>query len=136
MLKSILLPFLLLTFATPMANRTALLAQTATPPPKQADTGLKTTDQVLNQVCHFLKAQKSFTFDMDVSYDDVLDSGAKVQYSAYQKVWVQKPNRLRSDYVGDERNTRFYYDGKSFTLQAPKLNYYTTKAAPNTLDVV
>lgn len=66
----------------------------------------------------------------------MLDSGGKVQYSAYQKVWVQKPNRLRSDYVGDLRTTRFYYDGKSFTLYAPNLNYYSTKAAPATLDAV
>jgi hypothetical protein len=65
---------------------------------------------------------------MDLTYDDVLDSGPKVQYSAYQKVWVTKPNQLRSDYTGDERNTRFYYDGKSFTLLTTDLNLYATKA--------
>ena len=135
-LKYLLIPSLLLTFVAPVVSGTGVLAQTPTPPSSQAGTWLRTTDQVVDQVCDFLKAQQSFTFDMDVSYDDVLDSGAKVQYSAYQRVWVQKPNRLRSDYVGDERTTSFYYDGKSFTLYAPNLNYYSTKAAPNTLDAV
>lgn len=136
MLKYLLISSLLLTFVAPVVSRTDLLAQTPTPSSSQAGTQLKTTDQVLDQVCNFLKAQQSFTFDMDISYDDVLDSGAKVQYSAYQRVWVQKPNRLRSDYVGDERVTSFYYDGKSFTLEAPNLNYYSTKPAPATLDAV
>jgi hypothetical protein len=119
-----------------MVSGTGVWAQTSASPSNQARTGLRTTDQVVDQVCDFFKAKQSFTFDMDVSYDDVLDSGAKVQYSAYQKVWVQKPNRLRSDYVGDERTTSFYYDGKSFTLYAPNLDYYSTKAAPDTLDAV
>jgi hypothetical protein len=132
----LLIPSLLLTFAAPMVFGTGVGAQTSASPDRQADPELRTTDQVLEQVCDFLKAQESFTFDVDVSYDDVLDSGAKVQYSAYQKVWVHKPNRYRSDYVGDERTTSFYYDGKSFALYAPNLDYYATKAAPETLDAV
>jgi hypothetical protein len=138
MLKFFLISSLLLVCATPMASGIGVLAQTPTPSSSQADTNtnLATTNQVIDQVCDFLQAQQSFTVDIDITYDDVLDSGNKVQYSAYQSVSVQKPNRLRSDYVGDERNTRFYYDGTSFTLYAPDLNYYSTKAAPNTLDAV
>lgn len=136
MFKFLLIPSLLLACAVPVVSVTGALAQTPASPSSQTDNSLRTTDQVIDQVCDFLKTQQSFTFDMDVSYDDVLDSGSKVQYTAYQSVWVQKPNRLRSDYVGDERITRFYYDGKSFTLYTPDLNYYSTKAAPNNLDAV
>jgi hypothetical protein len=146
MLKSFLIPSLLLTVAASVVSGTEVLAQTPAPAPSPtvtpapapspAVTGLRTTDQVVDQLCDFLKAQQSFTFDMDVSYDDVLASGSKVQYTAYQKVWVQKPDRYRSDYVGDERNTRFYYDGKSFVLYSPNLDYYATKEAPATLDAV
>jgi len=94
----------------------------------------KTAEQVIEQLCANLTKQRSFTVNMDVTYDDILDSGAKVQYSADQNIWVEKPDRLRSDYTGDERVTRFFYDGKTFTLADLEQDLYVTKPAPNTLD--
>ncbi|MGH2415933.1 MAG: DUF2092 domain-containing protein [Microcystaceae cyanobacterium] len=131
----VLLP-LLLGLATPFIKIATISAQSTPSPTSLPSIRLKTTDELLNQVCNFLKAQQSFTVEMDVTYDNVLESGEKVQYSAYQKVWVRKPDRLRSDYIGDERQTRFYYDGKSFTLLTPDLNVYATKEAPSSLDEV
>lgn len=118
----------------PLLTISKVLTQTPATSPNLPSTGLKTTDRMLNQVCNFLKNRKYFTVEMDITYDNVLDSGAKVQYSAHQRVWVNKPNQLRSDYRGDERNTNFYYDGKSFTLHTTDLNLYATKTAPPTID--
>ncbi|MEG3436331.1 DUF2092 domain-containing protein [Pannus brasiliensis CCIBt3594] len=118
----------------PVVSATGLPAQT---PPASAEKTAprpRTAEQLLDEVCAVLKNARSFTVDMDITYDAVLDSGSKVQYSAYQQVWVQKPDRLRSDYIGDERATRFYYDGKTATLQDTNRNLYATKTAPNTLD--
>ena len=134
MLKAFLLSSCLLTCTVPLIEQTWAVAQTPPSPSRQPTTGLRSTTQVIDQVCNFLEAQKSFTVDMDITYDDVLETGEKVQYSAYQKLWVQKPNRLRSDYVGDERNTSFYYNGKTFTLESPDANFYATKTAPETID--
>jgi hypothetical protein len=115
----------------PLFTVTGVLAEIPTSSP---ETRPKTAEQVIEQLCANLKKQRSFTVTMDVTYDAVLDSGAKVQYSAYQNVWVQKPDRLRSDYTGDERITRFFYDGKTFTLEDRQRDLYVTKPAPNTLD--
>ena len=139
MFKSLLIPALLTTCTTLLMSATGAIAQTAASPApssssKLSSNGLRSTDQVLNQICSFLENQKAFSVDMDITYDDVLTSGEKVQYSAYQKLSVQKPNRLRSEYVGDERITNFYYDGKTFTLEAPDQEFYSTKPAPATLD--
>ncbi|ACB49542.1 hypothetical protein cce_0190 [Crocosphaera subtropica ATCC 51142] len=109
-----------------------VLAQTSPPAPEN----LKTTEALLSQVCDFLKAQPAFTVETDVTYDNVLESGEKVQYSGYQELWVSKPDRMRSDYTGDERITRFYYDGQSFSLFTPPLDVYATKEAPANLDDV
>lgn len=98
---------LLIYLITPFLEVATTSAQNTSSPKPLPREKLKTTDELLNQVCNFLKAQPSFTVEMDVTYDNVLESGAKVQYSAYQKVWVRKPDRLRSDYVGDERETFF-----------------------------
>ncbi|NJL83538.1 MAG: DUF2092 domain-containing protein [Chloroflexaceae bacterium] len=109
-------------------------AQVPDASPTLPSRGLRTTTQLLEQMCGFLKTQPAFTVELDITYDNVLESGEKVQYSAYQTTTVRKPDRLRSDYLGDERNTRFYYDGNSFTLFSPDLNLFATKAAPPTID--
>ncbi|MGL4502643.1 MAG: DUF2092 domain-containing protein [Planktothrix sp.] len=108
-------------------------AQTPTAKPNAS---ARTTDQLIDQVCGFIESQKAFSVEMAITYDELLAIGSKVQYSANQKLLVAKPNRLRSDYVGDERTTTFYYDGRNFTLQAPNLGFYNTKPAPETLDGV
>ena len=136
LLSTRFLASLLVACMIPLVTISKALTQTPVSPSKLPSTGLKTTDRMLNQVCNFLKDRKSFTVEMDITYDNVLDSGEKVQYGAYQRVWVSKPNQLRSDYKGDERNTRFYYDGNSFTLYTTDLNFYATKTAPPSIDEV
>jgi len=120
------LPFVIL-----LVNSSSVVAETLSQKNQKAP---ETADQLLDKVCDVLKAKPSFSVDMDVTYDDVLDSGAKVQYSAYQTVWVEKPNRLRSEYIGDQKMTNFYYNGESFTLEDKKRDLYVTKPAPKTLD--
>ncbi len=136
MFKSLLISALLTTCTASLVSGMGAIAQTSPSPAKPPIANLRSTTQVLTQVCSFLEAQKAFSVDMDITYDNVLTTGEKVQYSAYQNLLVQKPNRLRSSYVGDERVTNLYYDGKSLTLESPNLNYYGTKAAPATLDAV
>lgn len=36
--------------------------------------------------------------------------------------------------MGDQRNTRFYYEGKTFALESPQQKLYATKEAPATID--
>ncbi len=93
-LNNRILVSILLTCTIPFVSTAKVLSQTPVSSTKLPITGLKTTDQVLNQVCNFLQSQQSFTVEMDITYDNVLDSGEKVQYSAHQKVWVQKPNQI------------------------------------------
>jgi hypothetical protein len=109
-------------------------AQNNANPATAAETPSLTTDELLNQVCDFLKSKQSFTVDMDITYDNTLESGSKVQYSAYNQVSVQKPNMLRTNFVGDEAERSFYYNGKFFTLSSPDRNVFSTKEAPATLD--
>lgn len=89
---------------------------------------------ILKKVCNTLSTKQAFTVDVDITYDNVLDSGEKVQYSAFQQLWLKRPNQIKADYSGDERHTSFYYDGKTFTLLANKLKLYTNRPAPPTID--
>ncbi len=124
------LPFFL-PFVILFVNSSGVLAET---PSQKNQKAPETAEQLLDKVCDVLKGKSSFSVEMDVTYDDVLDSGSKVQYSAYQTVWVEKPNRLRSQYIGDQRVTNFYYNGELFTLEDIERDLYVTKPAPKTLD--
>jgi hypothetical protein len=70
MLKFLCFSCLLLTSIAPVINTPKLSAQTAPATPAQTNQ-LKTTDQLIDQVCNFLRSQKSFTLEMDVTYDEV-----------------------------------------------------------------
>lgn len=93
-----------------------------------------TTEELLTQVCDFLKTQQSISVEMDITYDNILTSGAKVQYSGYKTVSVQRPNMVRVDTVADQGNRSFYYDGKSITLFSPTLKVFASQEAPANID--
>ena len=95
---------------------------------------LTTSEEILKKACSFLGENQSFSVEMDITYDDVLTTGEKVQFSAMQKAKVNKPDRLFSEYIGDERHTEFRYDGQKFTLYSPPKNFYVSKATKTTLD--
>lgn len=88
----------------------------------------------LKKACDSLRTKQAFTVDIDITYDNMLDSGEKVQYSAFQQLSVKRPNQLRADYTGDERYNSFYYDGKTFSLLQKKTNLYATRPAPANID--
>lgn len=125
---------LTLTFCVTSTLGTTGKIQAQNEPSKATEGTPITTEELLNQVCDFLKSQQSLTVEMDVTYDNVLTSGSKVQYSGYKQVSLQRPNMLRVDTVADQGNRSFYYDGKSFTLFSPLLNVFATKEAPTTID--
>ncbi|MBW4696408.1 MAG: DUF2092 domain-containing protein [Aphanocapsa lilacina HA4352-LM1] len=104
------------------------------PPQLPVPSQLLPADQALDKVCTTLKEQQAFSVEVDTVYDNVLADEQKIQYSAYQMLSVQKPDRVRSDYVGDERVSRFYYNGKSFALLSPLQNLYVSREAPATID--
>jgi len=103
-------------------------------PVMATNTPSMTTEELFTQVCDFLKNQQSISVEMDITYDNVLTSGSKVQYSGYKKVSAQRPNMVRVDTVADQGNRSFYYDGKTITLFSPSLKVFASKEAPSNID--
>jgi len=95
---------------------------------------LTTAEEILQKACNLLKDNRQFSVQMDITYDNVLTTGEKVQFAARQTVKVNKPDRIFSEYIGDERYTEFRYDGKEFTLYSPLEKFYVTKETDTTLD--
>ena len=87
-----------------------------------------------------LRAMTAFTVVADVTTEQVLDNGQKLQYGGDLKIEAQRPSGFKISMDYDHKAREILYDGKSITLFAPKVGYYASAPAPSTigatLDVV
>jgi hypothetical protein len=81
----------------------------------------------------FLRSLRAFQVQATISRDDVLVDGQKVQIDSEANLLTQRPDRLRLEHTSDRQQRLFFYDGKTFTLWAPRSSYFATVAAPPTI---
>lgn len=91
-------------------------------------------EQILKATADYLKDAKEFVFQADITIDDILPSGPMIQYSGTMHSGVKRPNKARSLFSGDLRNSSSWYDGETFTMLNKKLNLYSQWPAPSSLD--
>ena len=89
--------------------------------------------RALNSMGEYLRTLKSFQVKAVISRESVLLDGQKVQFDGTADLLVQRPNKLRLTTKSDRAERHFYYDGKTFTLFAPRTSFYATVNAPPTL---
>lgn len=104
-------------------------AQSATPATKPDADAVA----ALNKMGEALRAMTAFTVTADVTSEQVLDSGQKLQYGGDLKIEAQRPSGFKIYMNADHKEREIYYDGKSITLFAPKVGYYATVPAPSTI---
>ena len=91
---------------------------------------------MLKQMGAYISSAEQFTFQADITFDHVLPSGQKLQFSALEEVALQRPNGLYVDWNGDLGARQFWYDGKSITLYDPATPFYASEAAPADIDAM
>ncbi|HET7881310.1 MAG TPA: DUF2092 domain-containing protein [Acetobacteraceae bacterium] len=93
-------------------------------------------DHLLAQMGAYLGSALEFTFHADVTFDHVLPSGQKLQYSSSEEVALQRPGRLYVEWSGDLGDRQFWYDGTAVTLFNPATPFYASDSAPPTIDAM
>jgi len=114
------------------------IACAVTAPPdaraEEAGGGVEPSAMVaLDNMGRYLQTLKSFQVSATIEGDDVLDNGLKVQHGVTIDALARRPNGLRVQTTSDRSQRQYYFDGKEFTLVAPRLGYYATVAAPPTI---
>jgi hypothetical protein len=94
----------------------------------------KQVETLLKQMGAYVGSAEQFTFHADVTFDHVLPSGQKLQYSASEDVALQRPGGVYVEWSGDLGDRQFWYDGKSVTLYDPATSFYASEAAPPDID--
>jgi len=89
--------------------------------------------KALNQMGAYLRGLKAFQVQAEITTEDVLEDGEKLQYGSTTTLLAEFPGKLRVSMEGEQKSRLFLYDGKDFTLFARRLGYYATVPAPDTI---
>jgi hypothetical protein len=115
-------------------NRTAAPAAPTASTNSPAPVVAEQADRLLREMSAYIGSAQEFTFHADISFDHVLPSGQKLQFSAAEDVALQRPGRIRVEWNSDLGARQFWYDGKSVTLYDPATPFYASAAVPPEID--
>jgi hypothetical protein len=93
-------------------------------------------DRLIREMSAYLGSANEFTFHADVTFDHVLPSDQKLQFSAAEEVVLKRPGGLYVEWSGDLGSRQFWYDGKSVTLYDPAMPFYASDTASPELDTM
>jgi hypothetical protein len=90
--------------------------------------------RLIREMSTYIGSADAFVFHADVTFDHVLPSGQKLQFSAAEEVVLQRPGRLYIEWNGDLGSRQFWYDGSRVTLWDPATPFYASETAPPEID--
>ncbi|MFC3550343.1 DUF2092 domain-containing protein [Lysobacter cavernae] len=90
----------------------------------------------LERMSAYLRKLKGFTLTGTTSIEYVMDDGQKYLFPGTVEYRTQLPDRLYGAVRSEQREREFFYDGKTFTLSAPKLGYYASVPAAGNVDAL
>jgi hypothetical protein len=91
-------------------------------------------DRLLREMSDQLASLGRFETVTHNTLEAVTKDGEKVQFDSDSRTNVERPNKMRSERLGEVAKLQFYYDGETITLYGAGLNYYAQAPAPPTLD--
>jgi len=80
-----------------------------------------------------LRSHTAFDLKAEVTNEDVLRSGQKLQYEGTLNIRARRPDRFKVSAVSDLKDRQIFYDGKTVTIFSPRLGMYGTFDAPPTI---
>ena len=90
--------------------------------------------RIMERACEQLKSAPAFSVSVDVSYDEVLESGLIMQYQRASDLVLDRPNHLRVEDDSDQGRRTILYDGKTVTVFDRDENVYVQTPAPDSID--
>ncbi|MGH6998069.1 MAG: DUF2092 domain-containing protein, partial [Phenylobacterium sp.] len=88
--------------------------------------------QAAEKMGAYLHSLKTFEVTSNVTMG-ALDNGQPRELKASVNYKVRRPDGFVIENVGEKKARKFIYDGKAFTVFAPKVGYYASVSAPPTI---
>ena len=93
-------------------------------------------DQSLRAMSSYLAGLKTYSFQVEELFDDVLDDGQKIQLGNQRHLRVSRPDKLFGEGEGDTKNSQFYYNGKTASIVNRAHETYAAVTVPGTIDAM
>jgi len=93
-------------------------------------------EQYLKAMSSYLAGLKTYSFQVEEFFDEVLGDGQKIQLSNQRHLSVCRPDKVFGEDEGDTANSLFYYDGKTVTVYDRGQKTYATEKVPGTIDAM
>ncbi len=89
---------------------------------------------VLKQMAAYLRSLDRFTVRVEKTTELILPNDQRLHSDQTAEIAIQKPNRLRVNFLNLSGGRQLFYDGQTFTLYTPEVNVYASAAAAPTID--
>jgi hypothetical protein len=90
--------------------------------------------KILKHMTDYLGSLKQFSVHTQITLEDLLESGHRIDLDVSANVIISRPNKLRAERKGELIDQVFCYNGKTLTLYNPSDKVYATEAAPGTIE--
>lgn len=91
--------------------------------------------EILQRTALYLSALESFSFDSEIQYDVLQDSGQMLEFGATRTVQVRRPDRLHvSSSNRDGETYQLFFDGRAISFWVPAQQFYAQVPFDGTLD--
>jgi hypothetical protein len=87
----------------------------------------------LTRMGAYLRTLERFQIQANTTIDEVADNGQKLQFAGTVLYKVRRPDGLFVETRTDRRVRQITYDGHTFTLYAPRQNFYAQVATTGTI---
>jgi len=90
--------------------------------------------QILKKMTDYLGGLETFSMHTENTFEEVLESGQKIQYDFASSVAIQRPDRLRAERVDAYVNQEIAYDGQRLSVYEGSEDLFASISAPDNLD--
>jgi len=90
--------------------------------------------EILQNMSYFLGSKSEYTFKADAMFDVLISGERKIQYSAQETVFVQKPDKFTIEYVTDIGGYKIWYTAGQTTILSLPTNDFTLTTLPGSID--
>jgi hypothetical protein len=91
-------------------------------------------EPILKRMCTTLDGAKAFSFRVESTMDERVETGQLAQFRRASDIVVVRPDRMYVQTDSDHGNWTAWYAGKSLTILDRKTNAYAAEAVPRRID--
>lgn len=90
--------------------------------------------QILKRMTDYLGGLENFSMHTENSFEDVMDSGQKIQYDFSSSIVISRPDKLFAERTDGQVDQFFTYDGELLSMYESGNDIYASITVPDNLD--